>query len=380
MAFWAHPSPAGNAVASPIIASEEEEGLDVDLQAHPRKGGAVVTDEQRKLAIAHARLPHSGKVSFDIRILIVVGVVGIVCLVLFLFFRNMRKARAIIHQQIMAKQTAVTLVAQLDALLPRQQVTTGHPPSADSFERPQGGKPAITITPATHPFLARALASVDRMGSMVDNNRADVWVIDRHAWVYADSRNPARAVHPQTQTRPNFNLFRLNTVHGDKGGKAPPNVGAAIVQAAEHGPGLVNFLVPAQGVSGAAVSSVSVFVQAVPGTEFLVVVKVGHRSDNDAVRPVSIATLPSSASASALAPHGAAASAASASAAVPITQARVVPATGLPPPTAPVVSSRKVSHGGGSPPVAAAKAAPRPPHMSEPANLLAAAVASMRRG
>ena len=294
MAFWAHPTNGTNLTSAPMMDAEEEGGLDIPMEVQGKLSSPVIlTDEQRKLAIAKARQPHSGKVSFDVRILIVVGVLLIVGVVLYLFFANMSKARGIIHQQIIAKQTAVTLVSQLDPLLPRQQATVTKPPShTSSVNSPQVGKPAVIVTPTTHPYMSRALASIDTMSNMVDENRSDVWVIDRQAWVYADSRNPGRAVHPQTKVRPNFNLTNLNTSHGNnKDSTAPSNVGSAILQAAEHGPGLVNFLVPAQGVSGAAVSSVTVFVQPIPGTDFLVVVKVGHRSDNDQVKPVRVSFL-----------------------------------------------------------------------------------------
>ena len=269
-----------------------EEGLDMPLQARQQHGGgsgARLTEQQQKLAIAQARAPHSGMIPLDVRWLIVLAVVVIVALLLYVFFRNMSKARAIIHKQIIAKHTAITIASQLAPFLPLQkQQGSGLAsaalggPSPDQYMSASGGPPAAEVTPATFPQLDAMLRTIDTFGDMVDNNRADVWVLDTHGWVYADSCNPARAAHPSTGKRPNFNLYNLKVVPPTSASGAssgPSNVGAALVQAAEHGPGLVSFVVPAQGVSGAGISAVTEFVQPVPNTDFIVAVKVGHKTE-----------------------------------------------------------------------------------------------------
>lgn len=202
---------------------------------------------------------------------IAVMVLGLLVLVMVLFYRNRHKSMMVMYQQVVARTTSTTLAQMLAQVLP---------PHSDSMARgAHSAEPVLAVDKTSRPHLWTTLESIETFAHVVNEYRADVWVIDNRGWVYADSKTPRHAQPPGKFSRPGINLKTLHTVK-DPDSAAPTTttststIGGIILGAAETGAGLVQFTVAGMGVADAAHRQIIVFVQPIPGTEFLVVVRV----------------------------------------------------------------------------------------------------------
>lgn len=263
-------------------------GIDASLQA--RRGPHPFTEEQQKQLLAQGRAPHSGRVTLDTRILIVVGVLVIAIVVMVLFFSNMAKSRTLIREQTIAMRTAQLLSAELKQYLPPPLPATKTSMAVSKQNGAGELEPPVAVVCGTagpkckapNPQLWAELGRLSARSKLADGQRLSFWVLDIHGWVYADTKDPSRALDAATQSFPNANLFSLSTVPNtqtdDTATPVPTSVGAAILQSAAHGAGIVNFSVPSLGTTNTTVINVTLFVQPIGGTDFLVAVQVGSKS------------------------------------------------------------------------------------------------------
>ena len=248
---------------------EEEAGL-ATTQQQAQQQRPLISPANRDVIIDRFRQHHSGILNVDVRFLIVGGLLVIIAVVLWLFFRNMSKARKLMAEQLLAQRTAQVLATQLLPLLPANTHDTSGTSAATAT-------PVMTVRPSTP--LAVALGTIDSLGKLVDDERVAVWVMDKNGFVYADSKTPSRAAAAASGTRPNYNLRNLATILSENSAPGTPtNVAEVILQTAQHGAGIVPFVVPSLGTASASTINVSLFVQPIAGTAFFVAVQVGSKS------------------------------------------------------------------------------------------------------
>jgi len=267
MAFWAAPimvKPPVLPTSTISVMPEEIEEIGLGNRVMRANASKPITDEQRRTAIAQARAHHNGTFTFDVRLVLVVGLVAVVGVVLWIFFRNMRRARLLIAEQLLARRSAQVVATQLELVLPQRTGGSALTPATAK----SGTLPPPTLTKVSA-ATSTMLQQVQHLQKLVDDDRVSLWVLDSAGWVYADSKKPQHGLNAQGV--PHYNLFTLQTVDGS-------SVAAVILETANHGAGLVRYTVPSLGTSSAAIVHVEQFVQPVNGTEFFVSVQVGSKS------------------------------------------------------------------------------------------------------
>lgn len=280
----------------------DELGLAAPLQQPQRL--APLNEEQRKALLAKGRAAHSGTLSLDTRILIIAGILIVAVVVLVLFYTNIGTARALVREQSVAKTTAQLLAAELKQVLPPPlPATVTHKRATAKRDGGPLEPPVLTVCKAApakpsrssgsappkalacsnpHPSLWDELTRMSARNKLLNGARLSFWVIDINGWVYADTKMPGRAFNATTQSFPNDNLYSLSTVTNpqvdDKNNPVPTSVAGVILETAAHGEGIVNFSVPSLGTTNTSVIHVTLFVQPIGGTDFVVAVQVGSKS------------------------------------------------------------------------------------------------------
>lgn len=232
----------------------------------------LLTQEQRDAVIAKSRMPHSGQLKVPLSIAMLVATMALLGVTLWLFFRNMARARRMVQQQLVAERTSAVIATQLQSLLPAAKAPTSAATAAASSSSSSNKTPVATV--ASGSALWTELASVDIMGKLVNGDKVGVWVVDTNGFVYADSTHNAAAVASSTNTRPHNNLFDLATVAVEGSALQPTSVGEAVLKAAAHGAGLVSFNIPATSTGNGTTRRVEMYVRPIPGTDFLVATEV----------------------------------------------------------------------------------------------------------